>query len=389
MRLAIPGVPDLSAKAQRELGRIEAAMGAVLDAAGFLSVVPPVLELAEPFIETSGEDIRARLYSFTDPSGIEYCLRPDLTIPTCRQFLRQNDHPRAEARLQVIGPAFRHQIPGSIRPRQFQQLGAELINAIDPVAADGEMMALAAQCLSAVGISQFSIRFGDLGLFADLMRGLDIPARVQARLRRGLGAPQAMDKLLNDNPAQARPQSALTDILSGLAPGKARQLIDEILNLSGIQPVGGRGVDEIVDRLMNQSADRSSPMPGTKAAEFIRQYLALSGPVAQMIPEIEKLFQPLGLDLGGFRRRLDHLNRRGIDVNRLIFAGGFSRSIDYYTGLVFEMTADQDLSGDLGPLAAGGRYDGLLARLGAAEDLPAIGFAIWPERVMTIAGKVV
>ncbi len=32
-------------------------------------------------------------------------------------------------------------------------------------------------------------------------------------------------------------------------------------------------------------------------------------------------------------------------------------------------------------LSAGGRYDGLLTRLGAHEPIPAVGFAVWIERL--------
>ena len=34
-----------------------------------------------------------------------------------------------------------------------------------------------------------------------------------------------------------------------------------------------------------------------------------------------------------------------------------------------------------GPLVAGGRYDELLSRLGAKSPIPAVGFAVWIERV--------
>ena len=37
-------------------------------------------------------------------------------------------------------------------------------------------------------------------------------------------------------------------------------------------------------------------------------------------------------------------------------------------------------------LVAGGRYDGLLTRLGAHEPIPAVGFAVWIERLSGIGG---
>ena len=51
---------------------------------------------------------------------------------------------------------------------------------------------------------------------------------------------------------------------------------------------------------------------------------------------------------------------------------GVVRGLAYYTGFVFEAF---DRKGDLRALAGGGRYDGLVKKLGG-PDLPAIGFAI-------------
>lgn len=55
------------------------------------------------------------------------------------------------------------------------------------------------------------------------------------------------------------------------------------------------------------------------------------------------------------------------------------RGLDYYTKTVFEVT-----SGELGAqnaIGAGGRYDGLMAKLGG-PDLPSVGFAAGLERVL-------
>jgi hypothetical protein len=41
-------------------------------------------------------------------------------------------------------------------------------------------------------------------------------------------------------------------------------------------------------------------------------------------------------------------------------------------------------SRDNGPLVAGGRYDGLLTRLGSANPIPAVGLAVWIERLAAL-----
>jgi len=55
------------------------------------------------------------------------------------------------------------------------------------------------------------------------------------------------------------------------------------------------------------------------------------------------------------------------------------RDLDYYTGFVFE--AVDAANPGARPAVGGGRYDGLARRLGATADVPAIGAAVWVERL--------
>ena len=88
------------------------------------------------------------------------------------------------------------------------------------------------------------------------------------------------------------------------------------------------------------------------------------------------------LDL--FESRTGFLAARGLDVGRLRFSTAFGRGLDYYTGFVFELHDPRPQA--QGPLVAGGRYDGLLTRLGSATPIPAVGFAAWIERLTAMRG---
>ena len=133
----------------------------VFKTAGCERVEPSVLQPADVFLDRSGEDIRRRLYVFTDPGGTELCLRPDLTIPTCRLFLeRAGDG--SEARLSYSGPVYRFQPQGSPKPNEVLQAGAELLGAADREAADAEAFALAVNGCKAAGLDDFEVEMGDL-----------------------------------------------------------------------------------------------------------------------------------------------------------------------------------------------------------------------------------
>jgi ATP phosphoribosyltransferase regulatory subunit len=60
------------------------------------------------------------------------------------------------------------------------------------------------------------------------------------------------------------------------------------------------------------------------------------------------------------------------------FAPALGHAFDYYDGLTFEVRSAA--LGDDRPVASGGRYDGLLARLGGAVDARAVGCVVRPWR---------
>src|SRR5262249_18389352 len=65
-----------------ELKTLETQADAILGAfraRGYVREEPSVLQPADIFLDRSGEEIRRRTFTLTDPSGRDLCLRPDLT----------------------------------------------------------------------------------------------------------------------------------------------------------------------------------------------------------------------------------------------------------------------------------------------------------------------
>lgn len=75
------------------------------------------------------------------------------------------------------------------------------------------------------------------------------------------------------------------------------------------------------------------------------------------------------------RRLLDRLGMAYQENPRMV------RGLDYYTQTAFEFIAES--VGAVGTIAAGGRYNGLVASLGG-EDVPGIGFATGLERLLAV-----
>ncbi len=365
------------------------ALVASYERAGYVRVAPAILQPAEPFLDLSGEDIRKRMYLTTAPGGGEFCLRPDLTIPVSRDYLASSATGNA-AGYCYLGPVFRHRTDGAA---EFLQAGIESFGRADKPAADAEMLALGLEATASYGLPSPDIRAGDVALFAALVAGLELPPAWKRRLikdfNRKTNLAQDLDRLvLGGNNARPEYQGVLA-ALAGSDPKGAHALVTDLLSIAGINAVGGRSVAEIAERFLEQSALGASAKLPREIRGLIERFLSVQGDPDEAAVELRALAAEAGmlgvltpvLDL--FENRNGFLAARGIDLKRVRFSTSFGRGFDYYTGFVFELT-DPARTGD--PLVAGGRYDGLLARLGSTQATPAVGFAVWIERLSGYGG---
>ncbi|HVZ51188.1 MAG TPA: ATP phosphoribosyltransferase regulatory subunit [Pseudolabrys sp.] len=365
------------------------ALVASYERAGYGRVTPAILQPAEPFLDLSGEDIRKRMYLTTAPGGEEFCLRPDLTIPVSRDYLA-SPAAGAPTGFCYLGPVFRHR---SGERGEFLQAGIESFGRSDKAAADAEMLALGLEATAHYGLSSPDIQIGDVALFASLIAALELAPAWKRRLikdfNRKSNLAQDLDRLtLGGNAARPEYQGVLA-ALAGSDPKGAHALVTDLLSIAGISAVGGRSVGEIADRFLEQSAMGASATLPREVRTLIERFLAIQGDPDEAAAELRALAAEGGmaeamapaLDL--VESRNGFLAAQGVDLKRARFSTAFGRGFDYYTGFVFELT-DPSRTGD--PLVAGGRYDGLLTRLGAVEPIPAVGFAAWIERLAVYGG---
>jgi len=361
------------------------ALASAYQRAGYARLSPPILQPAEPFLDLSGEDIRKRMYLTTAPGGAEMCLRPDLTIPVAREYLASPSAGKP-ANFCYLGPVFRHRSKVS---SEFMQLGVESFGRTDQAAADAEMLALALEAAAHYGVAGPSVQVGDVALFAALVGALDLAPAWKRRLvkdfNRKTNLAQDLDRLVLGG-ANGRPEyQGVLAALAGSDPNGAHAVVTDLLSIAGISAVGGRSVGEIADRFLEQAALGASARLPQDVRSLIERFLAVSGDPDSTAAELRALADDAKLDLGAtldaMESRTGFFAARGLDVGAFKFATAFGRGFDYYTGFVFEIT-----EGAPEPLVAGGRYDGLLTRLGSATPIPAVGFAAGLERLAAAGG---
>jgi len=372
--------------AKQDLEALEAQASAILgalQARGYICEEPSVLQPADIFLDRSGEEIRRRTFTLTDPSGRELCLRPDLTIPICYQAVTAKTP--LPARICYNGLVFRHQPSEPHRPTQFFQAGAELLGLADRAQGETEIMTLTVEALRAAGLKDFSVKIGDLALFGALVDALDVPAQWRARLKRHFWRAGYFEALLaRMTQGAASDAQRLLGSLGGLSESESRAAIEGLMDLVADAPQGARTREEIVERLMEQAADAAALRLDPRIADVITRLLAVSGTAEQSLAEIQALMRSAGITLdaplAAMQARIAALKSLGVAADKITFAARFGRNMEYYTGFVFELWA-RDKEGPV-QLAGGGRYDTLLEMLGADHAVSAIGIAIRTERVL-------
>lgn len=363
----------------------------VFVAAGYEAVAPSVIQPAEVFLDVVGENLRARTYVFTDPEGAQLCLRPDLTIPTCRLHWERHGRADAAARYCYNGPAFRFQPDGgnAAHPREFRQAGIEHFGSTNREAAETEVLKLILDSVVAAGLEDFEVRIGDLGIFNALLEAIEMPSNWRGRLRSRFWRPAAFQAELEQ--LASRPSAVidglpeeLVEAVRGRDARGAERAVAEYLEKEGIELIGARSLREISDHIYENVQDAGTEPLSSDVASLIEAYLDVKAPARAAGARLADLMQSRGIDLSRaldtYQRRLQSFSKWGVDISKLTFSAEFGRNLEYYTGFVFEVVTPS--LGEKSPVAGGGRYDNLMRSVGATVSVPAVGAMIHTERLL-------
>ncbi|MCA1554079.1 MAG: ATP phosphoribosyltransferase regulatory subunit, partial [Chloroflexi bacterium] len=296
---------------------LEAALAQTFRAWGYTQVIPPTFEFYESLAAEAGPQLREELYRFFDREGRTLALRADFTIPIARIVATKLYDQPMPLRFCYTGSVFRHEEPRAGRRREFTQAGVELIGARTP-AADAEVIALAAESLRAVGLTQFRIHIGQMAFFKALIADLHLDDAQVAQLKSAV---------------ERRATVQVESILRGLPIPDARK---QVL----LQLTRWRHDEHWLD------AARA---------------LCVNAQAHEAIDELQAV--------------IARLHATGIDGAMSINLAEL-RGMEYYTGIVFAGF----VPGIGYDVLSGGRYDELIGHFG--KSCPAMGFAIGVERVM-------
>ena len=292
---------------------------------GYLPVETPLLE-DRASLERGGR-IKNTPFQLFDADGNLLMLRPDLTLPVARLVAGHIRDEELPARFRYNAPVVREQQSLRGQPRQFTQLGIELVGT-DGAASEVEVVSLLAEVMETLEVPAWRLVFGSVtpltGLLSNCSPSVEFSAQVLALVHDSDLV--SLDELVDATP-ELKPSAA-----------RARHAVPRMH--------GGVEVIDAIDALL---AEADVPPAERGTAEL----KALVGALAGLFAE-----------------------------GRASFDFSIINSFDYYTGIIFKGYAE----GIAASLASGGRYDAVLANLGR-PGLAACGFALSLERLQEVLGE--
>ena len=294
---------------------------------GFEPLATPAFERLDVLMGKYGEDGDKLIFKILrrgehEGTGeADLALRYDLTVPLARVAAAYGSQLPVPYKRYALGPVWRADRPGKGRYREFTQCDVDTLGSASALA-DAEVICAVHDVLAGLGIGGFRFLLNSRHVLAGLLEAFGVPAGL------GAGVLITLDKL--DKITPARVTAELT--ARGLPEARAAELV--------------------------------AAMTADDAAERIRDALKSSEEGSAGLDEVDTLLSLLTGQM---------------PAGRVAFSPAMVRGLSYYTGPIWEVSAE----GVPGSLAGGGRYDHLIEQLGG-PDVPATGGSLGVERLLLL-----
>ncbi len=311
------GVRDIYGEDCEKRYKVQNDIHAVMKLYGFKDIQTPTYEFFDIFNRERGTVKSKEMFKFFDQYNNTLVLRPDITPSVARCVAKYYDNEDMQIRLCYTGNTFIHQSGYQGKLAETTQVGAELMND-DSSDADGEMIALAIDCLEKTGLDEFKVDIGH----ADLFRGIVEEAGLTEE-----ETEQLKVYLVNKNIFAASDMLEKKEI-----PAGCKDLLVKLPDLFGDIETIAYAKDKTTNPRALEALDR-----------------------------LEKLY--------------NIIKTYGMEKH-VTFDLGMLSHYEYYTGIIFKAYT----YGTGEAIATGGRYDNLVEQFG--KKTPAIGLAFVLDQLM-------
>ncbi len=327
---------------------------------------------------------------------VEYALRPEMTAAVCRMIvtkkLESAQLPKPY-RFYYIGQCFRYEQPQAERYREFWQVGLELMGSDSPIA-DAEIISSAVKVLKNLGLNEYIVKIGNIGIFRDILTNEGMEEEFQNKI---IGDIDKVVSIQEKSDAILSKENIDKDDIAYL-----KNIVGELYGIQ--QEMHYSGDYEIFPPKefdIHNAAEWFQKIPNIAQNTYTYFWIKnayLSNDTANLMMTIaltrgkkEQIIEIANNLLKGtvaeksYKELLEVLYwLDSFGIRDYIVVLGKARGLDFYTGTVFEI--DCPLLGAQKQICGGGRYDNLISEFGGRKT-PATGFAFGLDRLISALNK--
>jgi len=286
-----------------------------------------ILKSGDFLKELNVDEIKDLKYSDLSPKIIDKALRYDLTVPFARYVVQNQNNITIPFKRYQIQNVWRADRPQKGRFREFLQCDADVIGS--------------KSLMQEIDfISLFDSVFSDLNL-----SGCQIKINTRKLLIAICDIFDCQDKF-----------TTLTNQLDKLDKLDNEDVKDNLIK-ADFETNVVNSIFKVIELSKNFSNN----------SELLKSYFQSSEIGLEGISDIEYIF--------------NYFSKNNLIKSELVFDIGLARGIDYYTGVIFEVTAPKNIS--LGSVAGGGRYDDLTEIFGL-KNMSGIGISFGLDRLYLV-----
>ncbi len=355
---------------------------------GYQSIELPVIELADLFLIKAGDQVVNKLFT-VEHQGRQFALRPEFTAAAAYHYITsRTEEMHPIERWQFQGYVFEDDPDANQNVQRFS-LGAELIGMKSSLA-DAEIIAVAANGLSVLGLENWQLTLGDAELVRRVLHPFALDSRTERFLLHHLPAlknpdlgkayvTEQVSKLLLHHNSTVSVNQLMENSLESFAGQDVFNVIFD--GATHDTPLGGRTRHDIAHRLLQKRKRAIDHYQIIGALDALAEWSAISLPPAEAFSKLAVLVshdvtaQKILAEWWQLVHQLKTVYE--IDEKQITIQPALARSWDYYTGVLFEL---KSLDGR--PLGGGGRYDELIRLIGGRQTVPAVGFAYYVDNLV-------
>jgi len=368
---------------------VEGIIKEVFESYGFQRIQTPTFEEFKLFATRSGPEIREGMFTFFSDNE-EFALRPELTAAVCRLITTGKLTIPKPYEVYYIGQCFRYERPQSGRYREFTQAGLELMGT-KSVMADAKVIAIATSVLKKLGVLEYNLKVGNIGIYRDLLKAqgfdFDKQCMIIGSINKVIDTKEKLEAISNKKELTESDKEFLTTKM-----GEVYKIQTE-MKYSGeheIMPVPAKSLNEkkvgellkTIPKILEETMKIVLSNKYSLKQEFIELIFNIAdikGPRKNVEDKAKELLKGTAAEnaLKELLEVANWLEVYGVKKYHLVL--GVARGLDFYTGTVFEF--DIPILDAQKQVCGGGRYDKLVEEFGG-PNTPATGFAFGFDRLV-------